>query len=119
MQYSRNNRHIIIKDDILCRHYYSDYGEASHLQVFLPGQILKVLLQSSHGTAGKHPGTFKLMQNIRQKFHITSIATYVRNCVHDCEICIQEKRINYTRITPDLIHTPECDLGPEHIMQID
>ena len=85
----------------------------------MPGQLLNVLLQSLHGTAGKHPGISKMMQEIRQKYYFPSIATYVRNWVLDCERCIQDKRINNTRITAELIHTPEWDLGPEDLMQID
>ena len=119
MHYSRNKKRIIIKDDILYRQYYNDIGEVSHLQVLLPGQLLKVLLQSLHGTAGKHPGISKMMQEIRQKYYFPSIAPYVRNWVRDCEICIHDKRINNTRITPELIHIPEWDLGPEDLMQID
>ena len=119
MHYSRNKKRKIIKDDILYRQYYSDIGEVSHLQVLLPGQLLKVLLQSLHGTAGKHPGISKMMQEIRQKYYFPSIATYVRNWVRDCEICFQDKRINNTRVTPDLIHIPEWDLGPEDLMKID
>ena len=118
MHYSRNKTRIIIKDDILYRQYYNDNSEVSHLQVILPGQLLKVLLQSLHGTAGKHPGISKMMQEIRQKYYFPSIATYVRNWVRDSEICIQDKRIKNTRITPDLIHFPEWDLGPEDLMQI-
>ena len=38
MHFSRNKKRIIIKDAILCRHYYNDLGEVSHLQVLLPGQ---------------------------------------------------------------------------------
>ena len=119
MHYSGNKKRIIIKDDILYRQYYNDIGQVSHLQVLLPGQLLKVLLQSLHGTAGKYPGNSKMMQKIRQKYYFHSIATYVRNWVRDCEICIQDKRINNTRITPELIHIPEWDLGPEDLMQID
>ena len=119
MHCSRNKKRIIIKDDILGRQYYIDLGEVSHLQVLLPGQLLKVLLQSLHGTAGKHPGISKMMQEIRQKYYFPSIANYVRNWVRDCEICIQDKRINNTRITPELIQIPEWDLGPEDLMQID
>ena len=119
MHYSRNKKRIIIKDDILYRQYYNDIGEVSHLEVLLHGQLLKVFLQSLHGTAGKHPGISKMMQEIRQKYYFPSIATYVRNCVRDCEICIQDKHINNTRITPELIHIPEWDLGPEDLMQID
>ena len=118
MHYSRNKKRIIIKEDILYRQYYNDIGEVSHLQVLLPRQLLKVLLQSVHGTAGKYPGISKMMQEIRQMYYFPSIATYVRNWVRDCEICIQDKRINNTQITPELIHIPERDLGPEDLMQI-
>ena len=68
MHYSRNKKRFIFKDDILCRQYYNDLGELSHLQVLLPGQLLKVLLQSLHGTTGNHPGMSKMMQEIRQKY---------------------------------------------------
>ena len=54
MHYSRNKKRIIIKDDILYRQYYNDIGEVNHLQVLLPGQLLKILLQSLNGTTGKH-----------------------------------------------------------------
>ena len=104
MHFSGNKKRNIIKDDILHRQYYNDHGEVSHLQVLLPGQLLKVLQQSIDGTAGKHPGFSKTMQEIRQKYYFPSIATYVRNWVRDCEMCIQDKRINNTRITPKLFH---------------
>ena len=119
MHYSRNKKRIIVKDDILCRQYYNDLGEVSHLKVLLPKQLLKVLLQSLHGTAGKHPGVSELMQEIRQKYYFPPIPTYVRNWVRDGEICIQDQRINSTQITPDLIQIPEWDLGPEDLIQID
>ena len=119
MHCSRNKKRIIIKNDILYRHYYNDIGEIDHLQVLLPGQLLKVLLQSLHGTAGKHPSISKMMQEIRQKYYFPSIATYVRNWVRDCEICIHDKRIKSTRITPEILHIPDWDLGPEDLMQID
>ena len=73
MHYSRNKKRIIIKDDILCRQYYNDLGEVSHLQVPLPGQLMKVLLQSLPGTAGKHSGISKMMPEIRQKDYFLSM----------------------------------------------
>ena len=85
----------------------------------MPGQLLKVLLQSLHGTAGKHPGISKVMQEIRQKYYFPSIATDIKNWVRDCEICIQDKGIDNTRIFPEFIHIPEWDLGPEDLMQLD
>ena len=114
----RNKMRIIIKDDILCRQYCNDLGKVSHLQVTLIGQLLKVPLQSLQGTADKHPGISKMMQEILQKYYFPPIATYVGNWVRDCEICIQDKRINNTRITPEIIHISEWYLGPEDFMQI-
>ena len=101
MHYSRNKKRIIIKDDIPCRQYCNDPGEISHLQFLLPGQLIKVLLQSLHGTAGKHPGISKMMQEICQKYYFPLIATYVKSWVLDCKICIQDKRINNTGITAE------------------
>ena len=67
MQYSRNKNRYIINDDSLCRKKYNNFVEVSHLQILLPGQLLKVLLQPLHETAGKQPGISKTMQEIRQK----------------------------------------------------
>ena len=67
MHCSRNKKRIIIKDDILCRQDYNDLGEVSHLLVFFPRHLFKVLLQSIYGTVGKHPGISKMMQENRQK----------------------------------------------------
>ena len=78
-----------------------------------------MLLQSSHGTAGKHPSNSKMMQKIRQKYQLPSIATYVRNWVLDYEIFIQDKRINNTRITHEIFHIPEWELGSAGLMQIE
>ena len=96
MHYSKNKKRVIIKDDILYQQNYNDLGEVSHLQVLLPGQLLKVLLQSLHGTASKHLGFSKMMQEFRQMYYFPSIVPYLRNWVRDCKICNQDKRKNNT-----------------------
>ena len=121
MHYSRNKKSIILKDDILCRQYYNDLGEVSHLHFLLPGQILKVLLQSFHGTAGKHPGILKwCRKSVRSitslQLQLTSetgfvIATYA---FKTNAIITHEPRQNL-----ELLHIPEWDGGPEDFMQID
>ena len=119
MHYSRNKKRLIIKDEILYRQHYSDLGQVSHLLVLLPGQLLKVLLQSLHGTISKHPGFPKVMQEVRQMYYFPSNATYVRNWVRGWKKCIQDNRITNTRITPEFIRFPEWDLGPLDLMQTD
>ena len=88
MHCSKNKKNIIIKDDKLCTQHYNDLCEVSHLQALLPRQLLKVLLQSLHGTTGENRGFSKMMQEIRQNYFFPSIAEYVRNWVRECEICI-------------------------------
>ena len=85
----------------------------------LDNYSLKVFLQSLHVRAGKHPGISKMMRENRQKKYFPSIALYVRNWVRKSEICLQDKRMNNTRITPDLIHIPLLDLRLEEYMQND
>ena len=60
-----------------------------------------------------------MVHEIRQNYYFPSIATNVRNWVRDCQICIQDKHINNTRITPELIHIPEWVLETEGVLQID
>ena len=69
MQCSGDKKRIVIKDDILCRQYCNGLGEVSYLHVLSPGQLLNVILQSSHGTAGKHAGFSKMKQEIRHKYY--------------------------------------------------
>ena len=94
MQNFRNKSRTIIKDDVHCRHYYKDLAEVSQSEVHLLGQLLKVLQQSLHGTAGTHPGISNLMQEKRQKYYLPSIETFVRNWVRQFQICIQDKHIS-------------------------
>ena len=106
MHYSRNKTHNIIKADTLCQQYYNDHEEVNHLQVFVPGQLLEVLLQSLQGTASKHPCISEMVQKFRKKYYFSSVASYVRNWVRDYEICIQDKRIKNTQITPEFFPHP-------------
>ena len=64
---SRIEKSIIINVDMLYRQNSFDLDEVSRLQVLLPGQVLKVLLQSFVGRADKRTGISKMMQEIRQK----------------------------------------------------
>ena len=89
-----------------------------NLQVLLLGHLLKVLLESLHGIIGKHPGIGYKTQELRQKHYFPSITTFVRNWVRECELCTKDKRKNNTRITLELFHIADWDLGPEDLMQI-
>ena len=73
-----------------------------------------MLLQPLHGTAGKQPGVSKMMLKIRQTFFLHSEHRSATGSVS-----VEDKSINNTRITPDLIHIPEWDLGPEDGLQVD
>ena len=117
--YLNNLDRIVLKDEIVTRKYYDETGQIKHHQILLPKHLLKELLQAIHGTAHKHPGISKMLQEIRQKYYYPGIAKHVKKWVEGCETCARDKRVPNNTITPELLNLPEWDLGPEDAMQID
>ena len=114
-----NIERIVLKDEIVTRQYYDETGHVKYHQILLSKHLLKELLQAIHGTAHRHPGISKTLQEIRQKYYYPGIAKHVKKWVEGCETCAKDKRVPNTVITPELLNLPESDLGPEDAMQID
>ena len=117
--YANNLEPIVLKDEILTRQYFDETGNVKYHQILLPQHLLQELLQSLHGTAHKHPGFPKMLQEIRQRYYYPSMAKHVKKWVEGCEECARDKRVPNATITPELLNLPEWDLGPEDAMQID
>ena len=114
---------MVLKDEIVTRKYYDETGQIKNHQILLLKHLLGEFLHALHGTAQKHPGISKVLQETRQKNYYTGIATYVKRWVEGCETWIQkeakDKRVPNNSITPKLLNLPEWDLGPEDAMQVD
>ena len=117
--YLNNIDRIVLKDGIVTRQYYDEIGQIKYHQILLPKHLDQELLQAIHGTAHRHPGISKMLQEIRQKYYYPGIAKHVKKWVEGCETCAKNKRVPSTVITPELLNLPEWDLGPEDAMQID
>ena len=117
--YLNNLDRIVLKDKIVTRKYYYETGQIKYHQFVLPKHLLKELLQAIHGTAHRHPGISKMLQEIRQKYYYPGMAKHVKKWVEGCETCARDKRIPNNIITPELLSLPEWDLGPEDAMQVD
>ena len=120
--YANNLERIVLKDEILTRQYFDETGNVKYHQILLPQHLLRELLQSLHGTAQKHPGISKMLQEIRQRYYYPNMARHVKKWVEGCEQCARDKRVpnaTVVTITPELLNLPEWDLGPEDAMQID
>ena len=117
--YANNLERIVLKDEILARQYFDETGNVKYHQILLPQHLLRELLHSLHGTAHKHPGISKMLQEIRQRYYYPNMAKYVKKWVEGCEQCAKDKRVPNATITPELLNLPEWDLGPEDAMQID
>ena len=117
--YLNNIDRIVLKDEIVTRQYYDETGQVKYHQILLPKHLPKELLQAIHGTAHRHPGISKMLQEIRQKYYYPGIAKPVKKWVEGCETCAKDKRVPDKVITPELLNLPEWDLGPEDAMQID
>ena len=117
--YLNNIDRIVLKDEIVTRQYYDETGLVKYHQILLPKHLLTELLQAIHGTAHRHPGFSKMLQEIRQKYYYPGIAKHVKKWVEGCETCAKDKRIPNKVITPELLNLPEWDLCPEDAMQTD
>ena len=117
--YANNLERIVLKDEILTKQYFDETGNVKYHQILLPQHLLQELLKSLHGTAHKHPGISKMLQEIRQGYYYPSMAKHVKKWVEGCEQCARDKRVPNATITPELLNLPEWDLGPEDAMQID
>ena len=114
-----NSDRILLKDEIVTRQYYNETGQIKYHQILLPKHLLEELLQAIHGTAHRHPGMSKMLQEFRQKYYYPGIAKQVKKWVEGCETCARDKRVTNNTITPELLNLPEWDIGPEDAMQID
>ena len=46
--------------------------------MLLPKHLVQELLQAIHGTAHRHPGVSKKLQEIRQKYYYPGVAKHVK-----------------------------------------
>ena len=79
--YLHNFDHLVLKDEIITRQYYDETGQVKYHQMLLPKHLLQELLQAIHGTAHRHPGIPKMLQEIRQKYYYPGIAKHVKKWV--------------------------------------
>ena len=91
-------------------------GDISHSQVLLSVQLKDTLLNSLRGETGKLHELSKMMQEITQKHYFPSIANHIRKWIRQCQICVQNKRIDNSQIKAELISIPDWDLGPEDVL---
>ena len=91
---ANNLERIIVKRYIQTRQNFDETGNVKYHQILLPQNLLQELLQSLHGTAYKHPGISKVLQEIRQRYYYPSMAKYVKKWVEGCEQCAKDKQCN-------------------------
>ena len=101
------------------RKVLKETGQIKFHQILLPNYLVKELLQALHGTAHRHLGISKMLQETRQNYYYPGIANHVKKWVDGCETCAKDKRVPNMAITPELLNLPEWELGPEDAMQID
>ena len=119
--YRHNFDRLIFNVEIVTRQYNDETGQVKYHQILLPNfkHLLKELLHAIHGTAHRHPGISKMLQETRRKYFYPGIAKHVKKWVEGCEICAKDKRVPNNVITPELLNLPKWDLRPEDAMQID
>ena len=108
MIYSADNTKMILPKSVTYRSFFPDNYSKCYYNHYM---------EQLANTQAFQKGCQKFARSITSlQLQLTS---ETGNLVRDCEICIQNKRTNNTRITPELIHIPERDLGQEDLKHID
>ena len=102
--YASNLERFVVKEEILTRQYFDGTGNVKYHQNLLPQHLLQELLQSLHGTAHKHLGISKMLQEIKQRYYYPNMAKYVKKWVEGCEQCARDKRVPNATFTPELLN---------------
>ena len=66
--YKANEDRIILKDGLLFRKYYGEFGSVKYHQFLIPKQLVNEVLRNLHGEFGKHPGITKTIIAYREKY---------------------------------------------------
>ena len=90
-----------VTDEIITRQYFDETRSIKYKQVLLPKHPFPELLEFLHGNANKHPGIPKMLIEIRKNYYYSVIANIVKKWVQGCEICIKDKRITNSSVTPE------------------
>ena len=101
--YANNSERVVVMEDILTGQYFDKTGNVKYHQILLLQHLLQELLQSLHGTAHKHHGISKMLQEIRQRYYFPSMAKQVKKLVRRVrtmreetnEYPMQLSRLNY------------------------
>ena len=73
----RYKHHLKNKDEVITRQYYDETGQDKYHQILLPKHLFEKFQLTLHGTAHKHPGISKVLQEILQKYYYPGIAKHV------------------------------------------
>ena len=65
------------------------------------------------------PDISRMMQEISQKHYFPSIQDHVRKWVKKSHVCDEDKQIDNSKITPEIIIIPDRDLSPKDKMHLD
>ena len=99
--YFNNLNRIVLKDEVMTQQYYNETGQSKYQQILLPKHLLKELLHALHGTANKHPGTSKLLQEVCKR---TTTGCEPSKVIH--------KRISYNVVDHKLGNNPNKNFLP-------
>ena len=105
--YLQNIPRIEIQQDILTRRYNNDTGMISRYQILLSQQLLDEFLHALNEHNANHSGITKMIQEARQKYYYPCLAKHIRTWVTNCQMCIQNKRINKDLLKTELLNCPE------------
>ena len=97
-----------VKDDLLYRCYYNKgYGEKMYPLLVIPKSLVTpVIKMYHHDVMLNHPGTGKMLEILRLKYHWKGMQSSIVEYVRGCETCCKNKRLTRPIKPPMTLREP-------------
>ena len=122
----KNRKRLQVVKSVLYRQFFDHMGLESHKQLVVPEDCMLKMIRALHNSRIQgHPGTQKMLHELRKRYYSPNLAIKVQNVLDGCETCMKSKTVNLrpptyeSHLRPPLqkIYGP-CN-GPEDMLAID
>ena len=99
--FKRNNKWLVLRDDILYRRSYSESVHADILQAIIPDSLIGEVLDGLHGSEWSgHPSVGKMLAQVHRYATWPSLVKDVKTKVLNCKVCDQLREQVPKPLTP-------------------
>ena len=99
----KNRKRLQVVNGVLYRQFYDHTGLESHKQLVVPEDcILKIIRTLHNSPVQGHPGSKKMLYELRKRYYSPNLACKVQKVLDGCENCMKSKSVKEPQLRPPL-----------------